>query len=83
MALDSTRHSYSTTQFSIAGATGNVATEDVLYLMQGLGIETGIDLAQVVAAGEFISNAIGRANASRAGRALIAKAQSASAPSCA
>ncbi|UJH73150.1 hydroxymethylglutaryl-CoA lyase [Burkholderia cenocepacia] len=46
------------------GATGNVATEDVLYLMQGLGIETGIDLAQVVAAGDFISNAIG--NVSRA-----------------
>jgi len=55
----------------------------VLYLLQGLGIGTGVDLAQVVAAGEFISNAIGRANASRAGRALIAKAQSASdAPSC-
>ena len=52
------------------GATGNVATEDVLYLMQGLGIDTGIDLAQVVAAGDFISNAIGRANVSRAGRAL-------------
>ncbi|MFP3561527.1 hypothetical protein SB861_64710, partial [Paraburkholderia sp. SIMBA_049] len=34
---------------------GNVATEDVLYLMQGLGIDTGIDLAQVVAAGDFIS----------------------------
>ncbi|KVZ97656.1 hydroxymethylglutaryl-CoA lyase [Burkholderia cepacia] len=59
------------------GATGNVATEDVLYLMQGLGIDTGIDLAQVVAAGDFISNAIGRANVSRAGRALLAKAQSA------
>jgi hydroxymethylglutaryl-CoA lyase len=66
------------------GATGNVATEDVLYLMHGLGIETGIDLAQVVAAGDFISNAIGRANASRAGRALLAKAQAAAdAPSCA
>ena len=65
------------------GATGNVATEDVLYLMQGLGIDTGIDLAQVVAAGDFISNAIGRANVSRAGRALLAKAQSATdAPSC-
>lgn len=37
------------------GATGNVATEDVLYLMQGLGIDTGVDLAQVVAAGDFIS----------------------------
>lgn len=58
-----------------AGATGNVATEDVLYLMHGLGIETGIDLAQVVAIGEFISSSIGRTNASRAGRALLAKAR--------
>ncbi|MBN3726464.1 hydroxymethylglutaryl-CoA lyase [Burkholderia sp. Ac-20379] len=55
------------------GATGNVATEDVLYLMQGLGIETGIDLMEVVEAGDFISRALGRANASRAGRALLAK----------
>ncbi|GAB7536721.1 hydroxymethylglutaryl-CoA lyase [Burkholderia sp. 22PA0099] len=64
------------------GATGNVATEDVLYLMQGLGIETGIDLMEVVEAGDFISRALGRANASRAGRALLAKrgdAQAASA----
>ncbi|MCP3710255.1 hydroxymethylglutaryl-CoA lyase [Paraburkholderia sp. CNPSo 3274] len=58
------------------GATGNVATEDVLYLMNGLGIHTGIDLNQVVAAGDFISNAIGRANVSRAGKALLAKARS-------
>ena len=58
------------------GATGNVATEDVLYLMNGLGIETGIDLAQVVAIGDFISNAIGRPNVSRAGKALLAKARS-------
>ncbi|PLZ02248.1 hydroxymethylglutaryl-CoA lyase [Burkholderia sp. WAC0059] len=56
------------------GATGNVATEDVLYLMDGLGIRTGIDLGQVVAAGDFISRAIGKPNASRAGRALLAKA---------
>ncbi|KAF1063349.1 hydroxymethylglutaryl-CoA lyase [Burkholderia gladioli] len=55
------------------GATGNVATEDVLYLMQGLGIETGIDLGEVVEAGDFISRAIGRENASRAGRALLVK----------
>ena len=55
------------------GATGNVATEDVLYLMQGLGIETGIDLAQVVDAGQFISDALGRPSGSRAGRALAAK----------
>lgn len=61
------------------GATGNVATEDVLYLMQGLGIETGIDLGEVVAAGDFISRAIGRENASRAGRALLAKQRGAAA----
>ncbi|WP_153074153.1 hydroxymethylglutaryl-CoA lyase [Paraburkholderia bonniea] len=64
------------------GATGNVATEDVLYLMHGLGIRTGVDLSQVVAAGEFISSAIGRPNASRAGKALLARTQSAAA-SCA
>jgi hydroxymethylglutaryl-CoA lyase len=55
------------------GATGNVATEDVLYLLHGLGIGTGIDLHKVVAAGDFISTAIGRVNASRAGKALLAK----------
>jgi hydroxymethylglutaryl-CoA lyase len=55
------------------GATGNVATEDVLYLMQGLGIETGIDFEQVVRAGDFISQAIGRPNGSRAARAWLAK----------
>jgi hydroxymethylglutaryl-CoA lyase len=55
------------------GATGNVATEDVLYLLHGLGIHTGIDLQKVVEAGAFISNAIGRNNASRAGRAILAK----------
>ncbi|MDE1181547.1 hydroxymethylglutaryl-CoA lyase [Paraburkholderia sp.] len=55
------------------GATGNVATEDVLYLMHGLDIETGIDLAEVVAIGDFISNATGKPNVSRAGKALFAK----------
>ncbi len=55
------------------GATGNVATEDVLYLMQGLGIETGIDLDIVVDAGQFISQHLGRKAASRAGNALAAK----------
>ncbi|MDB5798971.1 MAG: hydroxymethylglutaryl-CoA lyase [Paucimonas sp.] len=55
------------------GATGNVATEDVLYLMQGLGIETGIDLDQVVDAGQFISAALGRRAISRAGNAIAAK----------
>ena len=55
------------------GATGNVATEDVLYLMHGLGITTGINLDQVVDAGQFISRFLGRAAVSRAGNALIAK----------
>ncbi|HEX8785542.1 MAG TPA: hydroxymethylglutaryl-CoA lyase [Telluria sp.] len=55
------------------GATGNVATEDVLYMMNGLGIETGIDLDQVVDAGAFISQQLGRKGVSRAGNALLAK----------
>jgi hydroxymethylglutaryl-CoA lyase len=55
------------------GATGNVATEDVLYMMNGLGIETGIDLDQVVDAGDFISRHLGRKGLSRAGNALLAK----------
>ena len=55
------------------GATGNVATEDVLYLMQGLGIETGISLDAVVEAGEFISTHLGRQSSSRAGTAIASK----------
>jgi hydroxymethylglutaryl-CoA lyase len=55
------------------GATGNVATEDVLYLLHGLGIETGIDLDQVVEAGQFISRQLGRPGSSRAGNALAAR----------
>jgi hydroxymethylglutaryl-CoA lyase len=55
------------------GATGNVATEDVLYMMNGLGIATGVDLDQVVDAGAFISQHLGRKGVSRAGNALLAK----------
>ncbi|MCC6070407.1 hydroxymethylglutaryl-CoA lyase [Massilia sp. GCM10020059] len=55
------------------GATGNVATEDVLFLMNGLGIDTGIDIDLVVDAGQFISQHLGRKAASRAGNALFAK----------
>jgi hydroxymethylglutaryl-CoA lyase len=55
------------------GATGNVATEDVLYMMNGLGIETGVDLDQVVDAGQFISQHLGRKAVSRAGNAIAAK----------
>lgn len=55
------------------GATGNVATEDVLFLMQGLGIHTGIDLKKVVNTGQFISQQLGKKAISRAGNALAAK----------
>jgi hydroxymethylglutaryl-CoA lyase len=55
------------------GATGNVATEDVLYLLHGLGLDTGIDLLQVARAGAFISQALNRPYLARAGRALLAK----------
>ena len=55
------------------GATGNVATEDVLYMLHGMGIETGIDLDKVCDAGQFISLALGRAPQSRVNRALTAK----------
>ena len=55
------------------GATGNVATEDVVYMLDGLGIATGIDLEQVVDAGAFIAQQLGRKGVSRAGNALLAK----------
>ena len=55
------------------GATGNVATEDVLYLLNGLGIATGVDLDAVVDAGQFISQHLGRKAASRAGNAIAAR----------
>ncbi len=55
------------------GATGNVATEDVLYLLNGLGIHTGVDLDAVVDTGQFISQQLGRKSASRAGNALLAR----------
>jgi len=52
------------------GASGNVATEDVVYMLHGMGIKTGIDLDALVSAGHFISDALGRPNASSVGRAL-------------
>ena len=55
------------------GATGNVSTEDVLYLLQGLNIKTNIDLDAVVDAGQFISSYLGRKAVSRAGNALAAR----------
>ena len=55
------------------GASGNVATEDVVYLLQGLGIETGIDLAKLADVGDWISSAINRPNGAKAGRAICSR----------
>jgi isopropylmalate/homocitrate/citramalate synthase len=56
------------------GASGNVATEDVLYMLDGLNIDTGIDFAAVVAAGQYICDALGRPPTSKAAQAFLAKA---------
>ena len=55
------------------GATGNVASEDVVFMLRGMDIDTGIDLDALVDAGGFISALLGRAPVSRAGKALLAK----------
>ena len=55
------------------GATGNVATEDVVYMMQGMGIDTGIDLDALIDAGAFISQALGRQPNSLVARAVLNK----------
>lgn len=55
------------------GATGNVATEDLLYLLDGLGIETGIDMTRLRVAGQYIADFLGRPPLSRVARALNAK----------
>jgi len=54
------------------GASGNVATEDVLYLMHGLGIDTGVDIFKIVAAGDMICKLSGKKNQSKAANALLA-----------
>ena len=52
------------------GASGNVATEDVLYLLKGLNIKTGINLSAAIAAGNYISERLGRKNGSKVARAM-------------
>ena len=61
------------------GATGDVATEDVVFMLNGLDIQTGIDLDALVDAGAFISEVLGRPPVSRAGKALLAKREKAAA----
>jgi hydroxymethylglutaryl-CoA lyase len=60
------------------GATGNVATEDVVYMLEGMGIATGVDMAKLVAATNAVSRLIGRAPVSRVAAALNAKRRMAS-----
>ena len=55
------------------GATGNVATEDVVFMLDGLGVATGVDLDALVDAGAWISGELGRPPVSRVGRALLAR----------
>lgn len=58
------------------GATGNVATEDLVYLLHSLGAKTGIDLVDMVKIGAWVSAELGRANESRVGKAILARQSS-------
>jgi hydroxymethylglutaryl-CoA lyase len=55
------------------GASGNVATEDVVYMLDGLEIETGVDLMKILRAGQFICRELGREPGSKVARAMAAK----------
>jgi hydroxymethylglutaryl-CoA lyase len=63
------------------GATGNVASEDVVFMLDGMGVATGIDIDALVDAGAYISRVLGRAPVSRAGRALLSRRDSRSSAS--
>ncbi|HEL4808891.1 TPA: hydroxymethylglutaryl-CoA lyase, partial [Stenotrophomonas maltophilia] len=54
------------------GASGNVASEDVVYLLQGLGLDSGVDLPALAETGRWLAGLLGRATASRTGQALAA-----------
>jgi hydroxymethylglutaryl-CoA lyase len=55
------------------GATGNVATEDVVYLLHDMGVDTGLNLDKLVETGQWISDFLGRKSNSRVGNAIAAK----------
>lgn len=55
------------------GATGNVATEDMVYFLESLGLETGVDLDAVAAIGSWISSEVGKPNSSSVGKAILSK----------
>jgi hydroxymethylglutaryl-CoA lyase len=54
------------------GASGNVATEDLLYMLDGMGIETGVDLEAMISVGDYISKQLGRENQSKVAKAYLA-----------
>ncbi len=55
------------------GATGNVSTEDVLYMLHGMGIETGVDIEKIAAAGRFIAEAVGKSPVSKVAQVYLAR----------
>lgn len=55
------------------GATGNVATEDVVYMLHGLGVNTGIDMEKLIKAGQYISSVINKPTGSKVNNALFKK----------
>jgi hydroxymethylglutaryl-CoA lyase len=57
------------------GATGNVASEDVVFMLHGMGIETGIDLHKLIEAGQFMNGYLGKKNQSNTARAIINKGE--------
>ena len=65
-----------------AGASGNVASEDLLYMLNGLGIETGVDLAGLIAAGNYISDFLGRPSGSKVARAANSSAAATEKTTC-
>jgi hydroxymethylglutaryl-CoA lyase len=60
------------------GATGNVSTEDMIYFLESLGMETGIDLAAVCDIGDWITREIGKPNSSSVGKAMLGRRRKAS-----
>lgn len=65
------------------GAQGNLATEDLAYMLQGMGVETGVNLEKLLAAGTFICDALGAPTRSRAARALLMRSGAATSEPCA
>lgn len=55
------------------GASGNVASEEVVYMLHGLGIDTGVDLSKLIDAGEYMCAVLGRPSGSKVSRAMLSK----------